>query len=228
MRKLHIASTLGECDVLPDGSFAVCVPGKGIETHFGLVPLPPWEPSAVLYPRITNEGRFTIAGQAQSTVRGAQAWNADSGGGELAKPPFGTQPVIWDNRGTLHIADSSVGSQGYRYVCPDDTPTPNRVITGDATLAPFHGINKWTDLSFAQNGTLLLGQANWTTAIVLWDGRPSSEGGQVYRLVEAVAGEFPIGQRKGALVAICYATPTGASLLWCQLRELYQLPVFSR
>lgn len=213
MTRTLVSSTLGEGDYLPTGEFAVNRPNDGVATHLGMLPFPPGETGGLLFPVITNVGGFKIAGQCNSTVRGAAVWYSGAWHDDV-RLPVGTKPCIWDNFGALVVNDGSAGSQGYRYVTP-----ANVIKTGDQTYAALNGINEWTDLSITQDRSLMVGQANWTYAVILWDGTH-------HRLIEAVNGRFVTAHRSGDLVSLTYMTPGAAVLLSATVAELLTLPIY--
>lgn len=213
MTRTLVSSSLGEGDCLPTGEFAINVPNDGVATHLGMLPFPPGEPAGLLFPVVTNVGGFHIAGQCNSTVRGAAVWTS-AGWSDDPRLPVGTKPCIYDNTGVLHVNDGSAGSQGYRYV----TPT-NYIMTGDQTYAALNGINEWTDLSIAQDRSLMVGQANWTYAVILWDGTN-------HRLIEETNGRFVTAHRSGDLVSLTYMTPGAAVIIHATVAELLSLPIY--
>jgi hypothetical protein len=214
--RLEIASQLGYGDILPTGEYAVNVTGVGLRTHLGLLPFPSGETTGVLFPVITARVGFEISGQrASASTIGAPhyvngTWETDT------RLPVGTRPCIFDNTGLLHVSQGEVGAQGYRYVTP-----ANVLMTGDQTYAARNGVAEWTDLSILQDGSMLLGWAQWTFALVLWDGAH-------HRLVDAVdaTAKNVNAHRSGDLISIAYARAAGAVLLQMTVSELLAMPVF--
>jgi hypothetical protein len=123
-------------EMLPSGEYAVLVPEVGIQTHQGLIPLPGGN---VLFVRITNVGGFKIAGQGHQD---GLAWEYANGVWASHGPTYGVSPLIYDNNGVLKFAAVEHGSQGFRYVTPD-----NRLVTGDQTYGhPTLKLWEYTDL----------------------------------------------------------------------------------
>jgi len=149
-------------DALPDGRFVVVYADGRIETSDGPLSAPPGGSVLPLFPRL-NPG-------AAGLEFAGQAWQVDGlltytqGGWQLQSSvvPCGVSPVIYDWTGTLHVSDCSIGSQGWRYVTPE-----NVLVTGDETYGPSAGapgLYEWTDL-----GGLVVGQGA-DNGILVWDG----------------------------------------------------------
>jgi hypothetical protein len=213
MTRNVIATVLGEGDYLPHGPFAINLPFSGLATHLGTIPFPAGESQGVLFAVITTVGGFRIAGNCQSSARPIVEWTQATGWQDTIYAPMGNKPCIYDNYGRLVVNDGSAGSQGYRYVTPD-----NRLMTGDETVGPLYHVSKWTDLSLLQDRTMVIGQAHWTNAVVMWDG-------EQHRLIESVAGSWITAHRSGELCSITYATDTYAVLLLATEAELRTFPV---
>lgn len=117
---------------LPSGEFAELLSGQHIGTHLGPIPLPGFD---VLFLAITNADGFKIAGQAASLIAGTWEWARGEWRHVSPEAP-GVYPVLYDERGSLHIAGHAQGSQGWRYLAEDGD-----LVSGDATLnAP-----RWND-----------------------------------------------------------------------------------
>src|SRR5215471_16745717 len=155
MRRLPFPSAW-YCDATPSGAYVVTYPQSHFETHLGRVELPPGEPWGIGYVRCTDNHidaaqGFAFAGQAHSTTNpAAWEWMAGIGWGSMPPPACGVSPCIYDLNGVLHRSDCGpgVGSQGYRYVTPE-----NVLVTGDATYGPFHGL-----FEYSAAGDLYIGQ----------------------------------------------------------------------
>jgi hypothetical protein len=101
-----------------------------------LIPLPGGN---VLFVRVTNVGGFKIAGQGHQD---GLAWEYANGVWASHGPTYGVSPLIYDNNGVLKFAAVEHGSQGFRYVTPD-----NRLVTGDQTYGhPTLKLWEYTDL----------------------------------------------------------------------------------
>jgi hypothetical protein len=196
-------------DHLPDGSWVTIVPNVHFLTHIGIVPLPPGEPWGVGYPRCTNVGGFRFAGQAHTTVN-PSCWEYNGAWIAYHEPCPGVSPVIYDNNGLLHRSDGSVGSQGYRYVTPQ-----NVIVSGDATYGPFNGLSQYTDLG----DSLWIGQAQDIEAVLLWDGTHN-------RLLETGSCTFVRANRAGDAVALAFSRPEGVVLITTSMSELRGLPIW--
>lgn len=205
-------------DMLPTGEWCATVPGKFILTHLGVITLPPNETFGICYPRCTNLPPsirpFSFSGQAHDTVvPGVWEWRWSFGWRPISEYCIGVQPTIYDRLGLLHISDGSVGSQGYRYVEDDGTPQ-GRLVSGDATLGPFHGLFEYTQLA----PDVWVGHAAYDGGgLQVWDGTTLRQGelGDV-RFVNAHA--------SGELVSLAYSKPEGVVLAKTTLTELRALP----
>ncbi len=209
-------------DHLPSGEWCAIVPTVGVYTHLGNQPvLPPGEPWGVGFVRCTTVNGFRFAGQAHSTLDPA-CWEYDDRWVSYAPPCVGVSPVIYDTEGVLHRSDGSVGSQGYRYVTPQ-----NVIVSGDATYGPFHGLFEYTQL-----------------ADDLWIGQAAYDGGGV-QVLERVGGAKPgdetwvlhqleLGDCRfiranrdadpGEAVALAFTRPGGVVLVSTTMAELRALP----
>jgi hypothetical protein len=216
-----IASTLGEGDYLPSGEHAINLPFVGLQTHLGVIPFPPGETQGVLFPVISNAGGiFGIAGNCQSSARPIVVWY-DGAWHDDYRSAVGNKSCIFDNFGVLTVNQGEAGSQGYRYVT-----SSNQLVKCDDTHGPTYHVSKWTDLSVNQDRTLLVGQAHWTNAVVVWDGAlVDGVMTGVHRVIEAVAGNWITAHRLGDLCSITYATATYAALVLASEAELRGLPI---
>jgi hypothetical protein len=190
-------------DAHPSGVFAVLYPGSHLQSHLGRIDLPPGDEP--LYHRITTVGGFRIAGQAHASLRTLE-WIA---GSWIDRPQAcGVSPVIYDRSGVLHISDCSVGSQGYRYVDPD-----NRIHSGDETYGSPFGLSEWSAY-----GGLFIGQGHDGGGVLVYDG-------SVLRVLESGDGRFVRVQGEGEAVAVSFVRPDGAVIVQTTLAELRALPV---
>jgi hypothetical protein len=200
-------------DSLPSGEFAVLFQRDRIETHLGRIALPLNDEP--LYHRITNVGGFQLAGQGH--FAGVTWYWTPNDGWVRKAPACGVSPVIFDALGFLHISDCSIGSQGYRYVAPN-----GQLISGDTTYGVRHGLNEWTDLSDAQDGSLLIGQEHDGAGAVLWDGSQR-------RMVEPGACRFIRACKRGDMVSVAtWKEGFGAVVLWLTVAELRALPIVTQ
>src|SRR5688572_4623224 len=153
MRQLVVhwtGGTPGYGDARVDGRVAIARPGVDVVTDVGSIPQPAGRPA--LYCRLHH-----------TNLRIACTWS--DGGPDHAKEwiggtwvdrglSCGTNAVIYDNTGLLHISDCgpAVGSQGWRYV-----DAANRLVTSDETYADIaKGIfeyTKWPDIWIGQGNT---------------------------------------------------------------------------
>lgn len=198
-------------DVLPDGEFVVLFPNNRLLTNAGPVSFPPGEPWGIGYVRCTNVGGFRFAGQAHSTLNpAAYEWSAITGWVSYLPPCVGVSPVIYDLNGRLHRSDGAVGSQGYRYVTPQNT-----IVSGDQSYGPFYGLFEYTSL----DDSLWIGQgATDGSGVRVWDG-------SVLRQLELGDGRFVRATRDGDRVAIAFVRSDGAVLIQTTMAELRALPV---
>ncbi len=118
-------------EALPSGAYAVLRPGRDILTDKGPIALPPEEVSTggrgPLYLRISDVAGWQMAGQSQSLV--GKSWHYVNGQWvTVSNGAHGVSGLIFDNFGALKFSSPQYGSQGFRYVDPQ-----NRLITGDAT-----------------------------------------------------------------------------------------------
>lgn len=212
-RRFIIGGTQGE--LLPSGEFVVNLRRAGMVTHLGAVAFPPGETGGVLFPRCSILGGFKFAGQRNDVVSKAVEY---IGGRWIVRDdlpfPDTNWPVIYDRLGQLHSNPvGAAGSQGYRFVRPDNT-----IATGDETYGPFHGLSEWTDLGDG----LYVGQASDDYAAVLYDARRD-----VRLLLETGYRRFIVANREAETVTICMADPSGCILLQTTMSELRARPVFA-
>ena len=209
-----VPSSLGEADYLPSGLYAVSVPTEGMQIQGGeILPLPPGE-TALRYPALAADGR--IACQPQASVRGAWVWDGTAWTTD-PRIPAAPNSQIFDNSGVLFInqlGPGYVGSNGFRYVNPS-----NVVISGDATYAGRNGVAEWTDLSLAQDGSLLVGYAVWTLACIVWDGTH-------HRLLVAGDAKRLKAHRSGDVLTMAITKHDGAALITMLVSDVPTLPVF--
>ena len=149
-------------DALPTGERCVLYPSSRIETHLGVVPLPPSQPFGVLFLAIAPDGR-RFAGQAHDGLDPAAfEWTGTAWQG-YPPPCCGVNPVIYDAAGVLHRSDCSIGSQGWRGLDDD-----GQLVTGDhslsVTVAPGVLIHEYSTVD-----GLIIGQGH-EGGLVVWDG----------------------------------------------------------
>ncbi len=132
------------------GNMRLVVPGW-MTTHFGKLALPAYDEP--LYHRVTKVGGFRIAGQAHYSLTSLEL----VGTWQSRPQSIGTSPAIYNRDGELLLSQGGgVGVNGYRYI----SPLTGKPVTGDDTYGPLHGLNEHTDLSDAQDGSLVVGQSN--------------------------------------------------------------------
>jgi hypothetical protein len=206
-------------DYLPSGAFCATVPRSHIQTHLGIVPLPPGESFGIGYPRCTDIGGFRFAGQAHDTLNPA-AWERIGASWRAIAPPcLGVNPTIYDALGVLHSSDGSVGSQGYRYCTP-----ANVLVTGDATYGPFHGLFEYTQLA----DDLWIGQgADDGTGVRVLQLTLDAAARAVWTLRQLELGTctFVRANRVDETVAIAFSKPEGVHLVMTSMAELRALPI---
>lgn len=142
-------------DYLTTGQWVATIPGAAVATHLGPIRLPAGESWGLVTPRCTNFGGFRFAGQSHDIVGVTWEWTSTW---EQRGPTNGVNGAIYDMQGVLHRAGPET-SQGYRYVAYSSQPA-GRLVLGDATYGPVHGLNEYTDLSPSQDGSFLIGQGN--------------------------------------------------------------------
>lgn len=200
---------------VPDRAFAVLYPMSHLETSIGRITVPLGDEP--LYHRIPPTGAVWIAGQAHF---GNCTWFYDGKEWRRFQAACGVSPVIFDLMSHLHISDCSIGSQGWRYVQRDGTPE-GRLVTGDATYGPFHGLSEFTDLG----DDLLLGQGNKAAGCPI-DGGAVLRDGAVWRLLEPGACRFIRADRVGDEVSVAlWKEGYGAVVCWLTVAELRGLPL---
>lgn len=197
-------------EYLPSGEWCAIIPHVECRTHLGPVALPPGEAFGPGFVRCTNMDGFRFAGQAHDTLDPA-GWEWFADGTWRAHPPpcVGVNPLIYDLNGMLHLSDGSVGSQGYRYVTPE-----NVIVSGDATYRLAVGqtaIYEYTDV-----GGLLIGQGQ-EGGVVVWDGA-------VLRLLEPGDCRFIRANRANDVVALAFTRPDGVVLMLTTMAALRALP----
>lgn len=194
------------CECLPDESFAIVQP-TGVQTHEGFFPAPLGLP---LYVRVSKVGGFKFAGQ--GSAGGTVLWKGDWY--LLEEIATGQSGCIFDRDGVLQIIQPGEGvtSQGYRYVAPD-----GRLVRGDETYGPLHGLTEYTDLSDAQDRSFLIGQGEPGGGIRVWYDH-------ILRELEPGNCTFVRANRDGDRLAIACRKPEGAYLCWLTVAELWALP----
>lgn len=207
-------------DALPTGEFVATVKGSHMATHLGRIDFPPGETFGLVTPRCTNVGGFRFAGQAHDLV--GVTWEYE-GRWRDRGPTNGVNGAIYDRDGVLHRAGPET-SQGYRYVAPDGA-----LVTGDATYGPRHGLNEYTDLSAAQDGSLLIGQGNPDAGapegVMVWDGAVG-----LVRVLEAGSRKFINAHVLGETVSLAFYSEQDAGVVrrLGTLAELRALPPAGR
>lgn len=204
-------------DALPDGRYVVLFTDGTMQTDAG--PVPQVDYSYPLYPRL-NPASLTSAfsGQAASgyvfstfTWDGSM-WSVSEDGNS------GVYGCIYLADGTLIVNTGYAGSQGFRYVRPDNT-----IATGDETYGPNpYGLMEWTALA----SDLIIGQGQNGGALV-WDR------GTLRVLVEPPAGVRFIhatatGQTDADQFGLAFWGESGVptTCMWGTLAELRALPVY--
>lgn len=216
-------------DHLPTGEFVATIPGNSnrrglMATHIGYVSLPQYEDWGLVTPRCTNVGGFRFAGQSHDVVGATFEYD---GTWHRLGPTNGVNGCIYDRLGGLRRAGSET-SQGYRYVRVGPTPA-GTLITGDATYGPLHGLNEYTDLSAAQDGSLLIGQGNpdlgVPEGVMLWDGETG-----LVRELERGTRKFINAHVLGNTVSLAFYSQEddGVVLRLAYLYELRQFPPAGR
>lgn len=206
-------------DALPGGAWVAMrrTPGAPLASHLGDIPL--YRNLQPLYVRCAQTGAFFhLAGQSSDSPQ-TLVWREFDKWQPIDVVACGVSPVIWDNAGILHISDCSIGSQGYRYVAPDNT-----LVTGDQTLTPrqaippFDGLSEWTALGDG----LYVGQCNVVAGCAVWDGAH-------LRMVEPGDCFFIRATRVGHNVALAMVKHAGqpSLCLWLTVDELRAMPVIT-
>lgn len=207
MSRQFIADAL-YADHLPSGAWCALIPKAYCVTHLGAVSFPQGETFGPLFLRCTDVGGFRFAGQAHDHENPAAYERIGAAWVSLPPPCFGVSPLIYDHEGNLHCSNGSVGSQGYRYVTPENT-----LISGDATYGPFHGLFEYT---YLEDG-LWIGQgAEDGSGIRVWDG--------TLRQLETGTCRFLRANRVGDVVALAFTRPDGVVLIRTTMAELRALP----
>jgi hypothetical protein len=125
---------------------------------------------------------------------------------------WGVSPVIYDLAGVLQIAREGgpAGSQGYRSVTPDGTPT-GRIVYGDETYGPTPQaplLYQWTDLSVAGEPRLVIGQEDGERGVLVLDGT-------TYRRFASGRCFTVRGRRTGQQCSVTYYRELGGQLYEC-------------
>lgn len=210
------------CDSLPSGERAVLFPlKKVVGTHQTELEYPE-EPLFIV---VSNVGGLKFAGKSHDSNK---SWEYIGGNWFERPEAIGNFSLIYDHLGALHISQGgAVGSQGWRYEAPAPTW---RLMTGDETYGPLHGLNEWTDLSLTQDRSMMIGQGHDGGGVQIYDA------GIMRRLGPSEAGEstecYAIrAHRHDTLVSVAYydVAPDGltAHLAWLTVDELQRLPLIT-
>ena len=184
------------CEMLPSGAFAALRHnGQYVATHFGQFQTP--NGRGPLHLRVWEDNQvFKVAGQAweiEATheliiqrATGEFQWRTFPPG------PWGISGAIYDRDGRLHVANQSVGSQGWRYV--DAT---GQLVTGDSTYSSPFGLSEWTDIGYG----LMIGQHNDDNnpGVVIYDRTNGKT-----RMLESGQPRFIRANRDGMNVAVAW------------------------
>lgn len=151
--------------VIGGQKFAVLLPNNVVRTHLADLTPPPGQ--TPLYVCVTNTPVFRLAGQAWN-VPGTSVYSVATGWELDPRIAHGNFGCIFDLTGTLRIIQPAANqtSQGYRYVHADGTPEGHLVL-GDETQL-LNGVSAFTDLSAAQDGSLLVGQGHDAGGVVVF------------------------------------------------------------
>lgn len=200
-------------DATPEGAFVVLYERQYFETHKGRVKLPPIDTFGPMFAALSDDGQ-RFAGQVHDVVDTVSEWDGVEWATFHAVCP-GVLPIIYDHNGVRHINDGSNGSQGFRYVT-----SSNVLVTGDFTHNNLvDGLIDWTDLSVAQDRSIVIGQATFAFgAFVRIDG--------VMRVLDTRDSQFIRARRSGNRVSIAYQTPGEAVIVQTTIDELRALPVY--
>lgn len=208
-------------DSLPTGEYAAILPfQKQVQTHQGLVPYPSDPPDEPLWLVVSNRPVFRFMGQGHDTGW-TWEWSATVRQWNMHEKCCGVWALIYGAHGERLIAQCAppTGSQGYRYIAPDGRPVP-----GDETIAIRHGLNEWTDLSLAQDGSILVGQDHEGRGAAVWaDGH--------LRLLHRAGATFNVRSKYDPaidVVSVSFYTVESDGIqgwiYWLSLAELRALP----
>lgn len=220
-------------DSLHSGEFVALVHGSHLETHVGLLPLPPGEAFGPMFLRCTpwdvdEAGQvvpgFRFCGLAHDAVNRLWEWSlrrAQRGGSLLAgylaldvAQLAGASPVIYDRRGArvtapIPLPGGEFSSQGYRYV--DEA---NRVVTGQETYGPESGVSQFTRV-----GDLLIGQGHARGGVVV------SSGGSLRELRRGRIFDIRLDWVDGRVSLACWDADTFTAYVYrTTLEQLRALP----
>ena len=140
-------------DAKATGRYVSVRTNKEIWTNEGNFPYPP-DDGPPLFLVCSQPGvALKFAGKAANDYK---TWEWIGGQWYPRQNGYGNFSQMYDCNGNLHIVDDvAVGVNGWRYcICPDT------LITGDSTYPVVHGLNEWTDLTDAQDRSLIAGQGN--------------------------------------------------------------------
>ena len=215
-------------DTRPTGERAILFPlKKVVGTHLGEIEYP----DAPLFIVISTVNGFRFAGKGHDTVN---TWEWHNGVWDIHPEALGNFSVIYDHLGALHISQGgSVGAQGWRYEAPAPTW---RLMTGDETYGPLNGLNEWTDLSLAQDRSLMIGQGHDGGGVQVFDKPDKDTPGVLRRLAPVDTSESTAcyairAHRDGDRVSLGYydVAPDGltAHAVLLTVAELSTLPLTS-
>ena len=204
----------GEADYLPSGLYAVSVPTEGMQIQGGEILLLPLGVTALRYPALAADGRIAVS------AASLRAWRVGAGRNGMDDGPAHPRRRRTRRSLTTPACCSSTSSgratsarTAFRYVNPS-----NVVISGDATYAGRNGVAEWTDLSLAQDGSLLVGYAVWTLACIVRDGTH-------HRLLEAGDAKRLKAHRSGDVLTMAITKHDGAALITMLVSDVPTLPV---
>jgi hypothetical protein len=193
-------------DARLDGAYAG-IRGDVIQTHSGDIPTEGG--TLPLFLRCNDGGPFVFAGQG-SNFPGTVIWNR----GWSRDPRIPTPHGVIYSGGDLFIwqGGPDQSSQGYRYVRPDGS-----LVMSDDTMLR-EGVSEWTDLSDAQDGSILIGQGHQGGGVVVRiDG--------VLRMLHAGACHaVRARQRDGNVVVAFYVTGDAGYVHWLSVDAMRALP----
>lgn len=191
-------------DVRVDGKYAVTL-STGVQTSNSVIPYPAGD--SILFVRVTPNGSFKLAGQSQEG-NGNLEWD---GAWHFAGESYGVSPVIYDWNGMLHQGELQFGSQGFRYVTPE-----NVLVTGDATYAdPSRSIWEYTTY-----GDVTIGQGEKGCIAIRGNDR---------RMLEVGDCRFARFTRQGDALAVAMSKflEHKVVLLWLNTSDLGIFPIES-
>lgn len=200
-------------EALPSGEFAVLLPSRGVQTHKGLIPLPPEETGkGPLYIRVTNVGGFKFAGQSASLKDTSWLW--DGKWTKIQNPAYGVSGLIFTQKGLLLFATPSTGAMGFRFV--DES---GRVWTGDQT---YNDKGKPPLFEWTKHDDVVVGQADGEiAALVKYQGAIRTLFSGEARFIRFNKGG------SGCAVTFCEFGKNRTHLFWFNTGEIEKLPVFA-